>query len=189
MKRKYWFYKFRLADQLLTSFGILLLLAGGISLGLNYYLHQANLEKEVQMKAISITRSLQIAVKTTRLERIEEIRQIVAEYTTLPGVLEVVVLDATGNTLAHTDHDEGDQPYEAVHPELKSAIQKARNTKTDVYQGMLLHGQPALVHILPFTIDPALQAGSPAIAISVLDLKLTEILHQFQQGVAKEGKI
>lgn len=171
MGRKRRFYQSRLADQLLTSFGLLLLFAGSTSLGLNYFLHQANLQQELQTKAVSITRSLQIAVKTTaESNHLEQLESIVADYGDLPGVLEVMVLDGYGNTLAHTLPAEADHPITAVHPQLTQWLETANRTSTEIFETTELHQQPILVHILPLKLDASGQKTAPRLVVAMLDL-------------------
>ncbi|NJL55877.1 hypothetical protein HC928_12305 [bacterium] len=175
MGKSYRFLQPRLTDQLLISFGLSLLLAGTSSLGLNYYLYQGNLEQEVQQEAASITRSLQIAAQTdTELDQTERLKQIVADYSSLPNVIEVAILDANGNTVAHTDSDEADHLYTVLHPELEVVIQQVFSTKTEGYYKTTLHHRSVLLHILPFNFGLPERANSPGLAISVLDLETVQ---------------
>ncbi|MDX2229752.1 MAG: PAS domain-containing protein [Leptolyngbyaceae cyanobacterium bins.349] len=158
----------------MTSFGISLLLAGSTTLGLDYYLHQSDLDREVQTKAASITRSLQIAASTaTDLDQTERLKQIIQGYATLPGVLEVVVMDAEGKTVAHTDPAEAHDTYDEFHAELKSAIAQARQQGETFFKTML-HDRPVLLHFLPFDSDLLGQGNQSGLAISVLDLRTAE---------------
>jgi signal transduction histidine kinase len=174
MKRKYRFYQSRLADQLLTSFGLLLLLAGSFSLGLNYALHQSSLTQEMQGKATSMTRSLQIAIRTTaQLNHLEQIQQIVTDYAQLPGVVELAVLDADGNAIAHSSQieaDHSDHAFAAVHPQIATLLQTVRETSRDVLETTELHDQPVLLHILPLKLDSSVQGVTPSVILAVLDL-------------------
>lgn len=185
MKKNRRFYQALLADQLLTSFGISLLLAGGVALGLNYYLHHSNLKQEVQTKAASITRSLQIATKTDgENDPAKRLRQIVEGYSVLPNVVEVVILDGNGKALAHTRQDEENLSYKESHPELAAIIAEVNQTKKEAFYQTKLHDQPVLLHLLPLTADllgKPNQLNQPSLAISILDLKTiqSESQHSF----------
>ncbi|NJO78692.1 MAG: GAF domain-containing protein [Cyanobacteria bacterium RM1_2_2] len=170
------FAQSRLSDQLLTSFGLSLLLAGSTTLGLDYYLRQADLERETQTQAASITRSLQIAAKTSSdPDQVKRLRQTVSDYSTLPGVIEVVILDDTGKTLAYTNHSENHGEtghlYQGIHPELEATILKVSSTRTETYYKTILHERPVLLHLLPLKLDELGLADSSGLAIAVLDLK------------------
>jgi signal transduction histidine kinase len=176
MGKKWLSVQTRLSDQLLTSFGLSLLLAGSTTLGLDYHLRQADLEQETQAQAASITRSLQIVAKTSsEPDQVKRLRQTVSDYSTLPGVVEVVILDNTGRTLAYANHRENHGEvghlYQRIHPELESTIVEAKSTGTEIYYKTRLHDHPVLLHLLPLKADEFGLTDAAGLAIVVLDLQ------------------
>lgn len=175
------FSRVSLSDQLLTSFSFSLLLAGITISGVNYHLHQIDLEREMQADAASITDSLQIATQAiTPSEHSDQLRQVVRKYAHLPNVIEVVVLSGDGQTLAHTRHEEDHHAYEELHPELEAAISQALSTGVETHIKTTLHDHSVIIHLLPFAQDASRPIQAPALAISVLNLQ--EIQKSSQQN-------
>lgn len=171
MKQKYQFNKTHLSNQLLTSFGVALILAGITTLGINYWLQKNNLEHEVKAKAASISQSLKIISQVPyQSNQIERLKYVVKQYEMLPDVMEVVVLNSQGSVLAHTNHQESHHPYDEIHPELKTVMDTARQSNSELYQKTTLHDQPVLIHVLPFQLHATTSDSELALVVAVLDL-------------------
>lgn len=170
----------RLFDQLLSSFGIFLLLGGFATLGINYRLFQAQLEAEIQAQAAATTRSLQLATqRLSELENPTALAQIVHHSATLPAVIEVAILDATGKALVHTARSSKTQIYTSIDPKLKALIEQARQSGTATHRQLNLHDQAVWVQIQPFESKLFHQTHNWGMAIAILDLQ--PIHQQFWQ--------
>ncbi|MBW4520798.1 MAG: GAF domain-containing sensor histidine kinase [Scytolyngbya sp. HA4215-MV1] len=172
MNKKRLFPQHSLSKQLLTGFGLSLVFAGLLTLGINYRLVQSDLEKEELEHAGAITRSLEFAMEgVIALDDREVLNQMVQNYATLPAILEVLIIGTDGKNLAHSSSDKRHLPYEVAHPELASVLYQAATGGVEVQTKMLLHGKRVLVSIMPLRNMLSSQSNQYGLAVVVLDIE------------------
>lgn len=165
----------RLSKQLLAGFGITLLGGGLATLGMNYSLVRKDLENQVKERAQSITRSLEFATEgLIEQENLSTVQRVVENYGTLPAVIEIVVINPDGKTIAHTNPEEKATLYQVSHPEITTSLQKAVTTGLEQSYKTTMHGKQALIQILPFNSVNFWAGGQRGVAIAVLDLQASQ---------------
>lgn len=180
MSQYSWLFKGGLSKQLLTGFGMSLATIGLATLWGNYRLIQADLRKQVEERAQSITRSLEFSTEgLLELENASIMRRVVQNYATLPAVVEIAIVNHEGLTLAHSSQELINRPYKVLHPELSQVIEQASNTGVESSYQMVLDGKPVLVAVLPFSSVLFGTSRRRGLAIALLDLK------EMQQGVVQ----
>ncbi len=167
--------KRHLSHQLLLGFGISLVTVGFATLGLNYFLIQSNLEKELEQRAQSITQGIGFSTEgLIELGNTSIIKRVVQNYATLPTVTEVAIVTPTGQTLARSGPALQHPPYATIHPELAQILDQSAQTGADASYRTTIDGKPVLVEILPFSSTLFGQADRSGLAIAILDV---EALH------------
>lgn len=175
MSRKPNSHRTGLFSQLLAGFTIALTTVGLITLWINYRQVEGNLIENLQEEAETIARSLEVASQgVTDKESNGKLQQIVQGYAVLPDVVEVLVIDANGNTLAHTDTAEEHQDYDVLHPELVIAMQQASYAGKTVPYRTQMHGKPVIVYLLPFRQQTSRDLNRHGLVIAALDLHATQ---------------
>jgi signal transduction histidine kinase len=170
-----------LSKQLLTGFGLSLLFAGCLTLGVNYHLVQSDLEKEELEHAGAIARSIEFATEgAVALNDRKVLRQMVQNYATLPAVSEVLIIGSDGSNLAHSITSQQHLPYEVVHPELAPAIDQAATQGVVVQTKAVFHNQRVLVSIMPLRNLLSSQSSRYGLAVVVLDI---EQIHEEAQQI------
>jgi signal transduction histidine kinase/DNA-binding NarL/FixJ family response regulator len=165
----------RLSKQLLAGFATALLSGSLTTLSINYFLVRADLENQVKERAQSITRSLEFATEgLIEQDNLATVQRVVENYGTLPTVVEIVVIDPNGKTIAHTNPEKKQVTYQSDHPEVATALQKAVNTGLEENYKTTLYGKQVLVQILPFSSVNFWAEGKRGVAIAVLDLKASQ---------------
>jgi signal transduction histidine kinase/DNA-binding NarL/FixJ family response regulator len=162
--------KRNLSHQLLLGFGISLATVGLTTLGLNYFLIQSKLEKELEQRAQSITQGVGFSAEgLIELGNTSIIKRVVQNYATLPTVVEVAIVNPNGETLARSGSALKNPPYASVHPELTQVLQQAAQTGSETNFRTNIDGKPALIAILPFSSTLFGLADRRGVAIAILD--------------------
>ncbi len=179
--------KNKLSNQLLIGFGISLAVIGLTALSVTYAYLRANLEEQVKQRAMSITQGLEFASEGL-IEDKEAflLDRIVQNYSTLPTVLEISIVDPDGLVIAHSHvidiKETGTTTYANIHPHFAASLQQASHKGTAVNLRTVLHGKPVFVQFLPFssTLFKRLSKTSSelnqyrGVAIAILDLQQIE---------------
>ena len=161
-----------LSRQLLMGFGISLATVGLTTLGLNYFLIQSKLEKELQQRAQSITQGVGFSTEgSIELGNTSTIKRVVQNYATLPAVMEVAIVSPNGQTLARSGSELHNRPYGSIHPELTQVLEQASVTGAEISFTTAIGGKPVLVEILPFSSTLFGEAKRRGLAIAILDVE------------------
>ena len=164
--------KSHLSRQLLMGFGISLATVGLTTLGLNYFLIQSKLEKELQQRAQSITQGVGFSTEgSIELGNTSTIKRVVQNYATLPAVMEVAIVSPNGQTLARSGSELRNRPYVAIHPELTQVLEQASVTGAEISFTTAIGGKPVLVEILPFSSTLFGEANRRGLTIAILDVE------------------
>lgn len=172
MNRLFWLYKRGLSRQLLTGFSISIATIGLATLWGNHRLIQSDLQTQVEERAQSITQALEFSTEgLLDDENASILRRVVQNYSTLPAVVEIAIVNHEGLTLAHSSQDVINRPYKALHPELTQVMEKAANTGVESSHSMEIDGKPVLAEVLPFSSILFGTSGRRGLAIVIVDLK------------------
>ncbi|MBE9186179.1 response regulator [Microcoleus sp. LEGE 07076] len=153
-------------------FGISLATVGLTTLGLNYFLIQSKLEKELQQRAESITLGVGFSTEgLIELGNTTIIKRVVQNYATLPGVREVAIVNPNGETLARSGAELRNRPYVSIHPELTQVLVQASETSDETSFRTTIDGKSVLVQILPFSSTLFRQGNRRGLAIAILDFE------------------
>ncbi len=164
--------KSHLSRQLLMGFGISLATVGLTTLGLNYFLIQSKLEKELQQRAQSITQGVGFSTEgSIELGNTSTIKRVVQNYATLPAVMEVAIVSPNGQTLARSGSELHNRPYGSIHPELTQVLEQASVTGAEISFTTAIGGKPVLVEILPFSSTLFGEANRRGLTIAILDVE------------------
>ena len=164
--------KRRLACQLLTGFGISLATVGITTLGLNYYLIQSNLGKELEQRAKSITQGVGFSTEgLIELGNTTIIKRVAQNYATQPSVIEVAIVSPDGQTLARSGAELQNPPYISVHPELAQILAQTAQTGLETSYRTTVEGKPVLVEVLPFSSTLFGQVDKRGLVIAILDVE------------------
>ena len=159
-----------LSYQLLMGFGISLATVGLTTLGLNYFLIQSKLEKELEQRAESITQGVGFSAEgLIELGNTSIIKRVVQNYATLPTVVEVAIVNPNGQTLARSGSALRNPPYASIYPEFIQVLEQASQTGLETSFRTTINGKPALVEILPFSSTIFGLADRRGLAIAILD--------------------
>ncbi|MEG3849199.1 ATP-binding protein [Microcoleus sp. herbarium19] len=163
--------KSHLSRQLLMGFGISLATVGLTTLGLNYFLIQSKLEKELQQRAQSITLGVGFSTEgLIELGNTSIIKRVVQNYGILPAVLEVAIVSPNGQTLVRSGSELQNRPYVAIHPQLTQVLEQASVTGAEISFRTAIGGKPVLVQIWPFSSTLFRQGNRRGLAIAILDV-------------------
>jgi signal transduction histidine kinase/CheY-like chemotaxis protein/PAS domain-containing protein len=178
--------KNKLSNQLLIGFGISIAVVGLAAMSITYAYLRSNLKEQVKQRAMSITQGLEFATEGL-IEDKEAflLDRIVQNYSTLPTVLEISIVDPDGLILSHShviDIKETGTTYADIHPDLAASLQQASRTGTEVSLRAVLHGKPVFVQFLPFSSTlfkklsktPSELNQYSGVAIAILDLQQIE---------------
>ena len=164
--------KSHLSRQLLMGFGISLATVGLTTLGLNYFLIQSKLEKELQQRAQSITQGVGFSTEgSIELGNTSTIKRVVQNYATLSAVMEVAIVSPNGQTLARSGSELHNRPYGSIHPELTQVLEQASVTGAEISFTTAIGGKPVLVEILPFSSTLFGEANRRGLTIAILDVE------------------
>ena len=140
-----------LSQRLLVSVGLSITTVGLAILGLNYRLMQSDLETQVHKRAQSITQSLEFSTEgLLELKNKSILRRVVQNFATMPGVLEIAIVNPSGMAIARSPENTTNQPYTFIYPQLAPAIDRAATAGIEVRQDIVVDNQPAIAQILPF---------------------------------------
>ena len=160
-----------LSQRLLVSVGLSITTAGLATLGLNYRLMQSDLETQVHNRAQSITQSLEFSTEgLLELENKSILRRVVQNFATIPGVLEIAIVDPSGMAIARSPQNTTNQPYTSIYPQLAPVIDRAATAGIEVRQDIVVDNQPAIAQILPFSSTLFGASQRRGVAIALLDL-------------------
>ena len=178
--------KRKLSSQLLIGIGTSLVVVAIAAVSVIYTSLKSNLQEQVQQRAIAITYGLEFASEGL-IEDKEAflLERIVQNYSTLPTVLEVSLVDPYGKVLAHSrimNAGEGNLNYGDIHPHLVSYLQQTSQNGKEIDVKTVIDGKPVIVQFLPFSSTlfkkESQNALSPqqyhGVAIAVLDLQEIE---------------
>jgi signal transduction histidine kinase/DNA-binding NarL/FixJ family response regulator len=162
--------KRNLSRQLLLGFGISLATVGVTTLGINYFLIQAKLEKELQQRAQSITQGVSFSTEgLIELGNTSIIKRVVQNYATLSTVREVAIVNPDGQTLARSGAAIKNPPYAETHPELAQILEQSAQTGLETSFRTRIDNQPVLVSIMPFSSTIFRQGNRRGLAIAILN--------------------
>lgn len=171
-------HKGGLAKQLLLGFGVSIVSVGLSTLWVNYRLIQADLQRQMQQQAASITQGLEFTSEgLLEIQNVNILRRIVQNYATLPAVVDLIVVNPEGVPLASSDLMEPDATFQSTYPQLAVLMEDAASSGIDAYLFTTLDRQPVLVQALPFSSIIFGTSGNRGVAIAILDLR------QMQQEV------
>src|SRR4028119_1615627 len=160
-----------LSQRLLVSVGLSITTVGLATLGLNYRLMQSDLETQVHNRAQSITQSLEFSTEgLLELKNKSILRRVVQNFATMPGVLEIAIVDPSGMAIARSPQNATNQPYTSIYPQLAQAIDQAATTSVEVSYDIVLDGKPAIAQIMPFSSTLFGASQRRGVAIALLDL-------------------
>jgi two-component system, NtrC family, sensor kinase len=160
-----------LSQRLLVSVGLSIATVGLATLGLNYRLMQSDLETQVHQRAQSITQSLEFSTEgLLELENKSILRRVVQNFATIPGVVEIAIVDPSGMAIARSPENTTNQLYISIYPQLAETIEEAATKGVEVTCDILLNGKPAIVQILPFSSTLFGTSQRRGVAIALLDL-------------------
>ena len=178
--------KRKLSSQLLIGIGTSLVVVAIAAVSVIYTSLKSNLQEQVQQRAIAITYGLEFASEGL-IEDKEAflLERIVQNYSTLPTVLEVSLVDPYGKVLAHSrimNAGEGNLNYGDIHPHLVSYLQQTSQNGKEIDVKTVIDGKPVIVQFLPFSSTvfkkASQNASSPeqyhGVAIAVMDLQEIE---------------
>jgi hypothetical protein len=113
-----------LSQRLLVSVGLSITTVGLATLGLNYRLMQSDLETQVHNRAQSITQSLEFSTEgLLELENKSILRRVVQNFATMPGVLEIAIVDPSGMAIARSPQNTTNGPYtSSIHNSRQRSI-------------------------------------------------------------------
>lgn len=160
-----------LSQRLLVSVGLSITTVGLATLGLNYRLMQSDLQTQVHNRAQSITQSLEFSTEgLLELENKSILRRVVQNFATMPGVLEIAIVDPSGMAIARSPQNTTNGPYTSIYPQLAPAIDRAATAGIEVRQDIVVDNQPAIAQILPFSSTLFGASQRRGVAIALLDL-------------------
>jgi len=160
-----------LSQRLLVSVGLSITTVGLATLGLNYRLMQSDLQTQVHNRAQSITQSLEFSTEgLVELENKSILRRVVQNFATMPGVLEIAIVDPSGMAIARSPQNTTNGPYTSIYPQLAIAIDRAATAGIEVRQDIVIDNQPAIAQILPFSSTLFGASQRRGVAIALLDL-------------------
>ncbi len=178
--------KNKLSNQLLIGFGISIAVVGLAAMSITYAYLRSNLKEQVKQRAMSITQGLEFASEGL-IEDKEAflLDRIVQNYSTLPTVLEISIVDPDGLILSHShviEIKETGTTYADIHPDLAASLQQASRSGTEVNLRTVLQGKPVFVQFLPFSSTlfkklsktPSELNQYSGVAIAILDLQQIE---------------
>ena len=166
-----WLRPHSLSQRLLVSVGLSITTVGLATLGLNYRLMQSDLETQIHNRAQSITQSLEFSTEgLLELENKSILRRVVQNFATMPGVLEIAIVDPSGMAIARSPQNTTDQLYTSIYPQLAQAIDRAATAGIEVSQDIVVDNQPASAQILPFSSTLFGASQRRGVAIALLDL-------------------
>jgi len=161
-----------LSQRLLVSVGLSITTVGLATLGLNYRLMQSDLETQVHNRAQSITQSLEFSTEgLLELKNKSILRRVVQNFATMPGVLEIAIVDPSGIAIARSPQNTTNGPYTSIYPQLAIAIDRAATAGIEVSQDIVVDNQRASAQILPFSSTLFGASQRRGVAIALLDLK------------------
>ncbi|MGB7712324.1 MAG: ATP-binding protein [Microcoleus sp.] len=170
----------RLSQRLLVSVGLSITTVGLATLGLNYRLMQSDLETQVYNRAQSITQSLEFSTEgLLELENKSILRRVVQNFATMPGVVEIAIVDPSVIAIARSPQNATNQPYTSIYPQLAKPIDEAATAGVEVSHNIVLNGKPAIAQILPFRSTLFGTSQRRGVAIALIDLS------QMQQAADK----
>ncbi len=160
-----------LSQRLLVSVGLSITAVGLATLGLNYRLMQSDLETQVHNRAQSITQSLEFSTEgLLELKNKSILRRVVQNFATMPGVLEIAIVDPSGMAIARSPQNTTNRPYTSIYPQLAIAIDRAATAGIEARQDIVVDNQPAIAQILPFSSTLFGASQRRGVAIALLDL-------------------
>ena len=160
-----------LSQRLLVSVGLSITTVGLATLGLNYRLMQSDLETQVHNRAQSITQSLEFSTEgLLELKNKSILRRVVQNFATMPGVLEIAIVDPSGIAIARSPQNTTNGPYTSIYPQLAIVIDRAATARIEVRQDIVVDNQPAIAQILPFSSTLFGASQRRGVAIALLDL-------------------
>ncbi|MBP0003544.1 MAG: sensor histidine kinase [Cyanobacteria bacterium SBC] len=161
-----------LTRQLVSGFGASIVVVGATTLGVNYRLIEADLERKIEQQAISLTHSVEfVSEGLIEIEYTSILQRVVQNYATLPNVVEIAVIDPQGILLAYSAESPRDRSLSAVRPELQDIVDRAFTTGDIVREKIALDDRPVLVETLPFSSVLFGASGRRGMAIAILDLR------------------
>ena len=175
-----WLSPHSLSQRLLVSVGLSITTVGLATLGLNYRLMQSDLATQVYNRAQSITQSLEFSTEgLLELENKSILRRVVQNFATMPGVVEIAIVDPSVIAIARSPQNATNQPYTSIYPQLAKPIDEAATAGVEVSHNIVLNGKPAIAQILPFRSTLFGTSQRRGVAIALIDL------NQMQQAADK----
>jgi len=139
-----------LSRQLLSGFGLSLIILGATTLGINYRAVQVDLEHQGKKRAQSIARSLEFATEGLLEVRNSAILQrMVQNFATLPAITEVAIVSPDGTTIAHSESFNTPPPYASLHPEISTTLDNAALSGIEANLRATVKEREVLIYVLP----------------------------------------
>ena len=142
-----------LSRQLLSGFGISLLTVGLATLGINYQLVRTDLENQVHDQAKSVAQTLEFSTEgLLENQATPSLQRVVQNYSTLPAIVEVSIIDPSGSILAIGPNLENQGTlYRKHNPELAEYLDTASYSGVSDSVKTTFKGKTVLTYILPFS--------------------------------------
>ena len=178
--------KRKLSRQLLIGIGTSLVVVVIAAVSIIYTSLRSNLEEQVKKRAITITQGLEFAseglIEDKELFLLE---RIVQNYSTLPTVLEVAIVDPNGAVIAHSlamNSRENNLVYADLYPNFVPYLQETSQNGTEVTIRTVVDGKSVIVQFLPFSSTLFKKLGKTptdlqqyrGVAIAIMDLQEIE---------------
>ncbi|MEI6427129.1 MAG: ATP-binding protein [Pseudanabaena sp. ELA607] len=161
-----------LSRQLLSGFGLSLVIAGMATLGINYRTVQIDLEHQGQKRAQSIARSLEFATEgLLEFRNLSILQRMVQNFATLPAITEVAIVAPDGKTIVHNESFNTPPPYAVLHPEMGATLEKSANTGMEAHLRTKLQQREVIVYVVPFTSRLFSEGGKRQVVVVVIDLQ------------------
>lgn len=141
-----------LARQLLWSFGLLLLGVGSVTLAVNYYFSQRNLQAWTEQQAQSISHALEFATEgLLEVEQSTVLQRVVQNYGTLPGVEEITVISSKLTLMATSNSFPKGQTFYERLPGVQNIVHEAAKSGLEQQLWIIDGGKAKVIHLLPFS--------------------------------------
>ncbi|MFN7717274.1 MAG: ATP-binding protein [Pseudanabaenaceae cyanobacterium] len=161
-----------LSRQLLSGFGLSLIILGATTLGINYRAVQVDLEHQGKKRAQSIARSLEFATEGLLEVRNSAILQrMVQNFATLPAITEVAIVSPDGTTIAHSESFNTPPPYASLHPEIRTTLDNAALSGIEANLRATVKEREVLIYVLPFTSRLFKETGKRGMVVVMIDLQ------------------
>lgn len=162
----------RLYRQMLTGFGISLLMVGSTTLSLNYYLVKSDLKQQVKTQAKSIAQTLEFSTEGL-LEGGDEstLQRVVQNYAMLPAVVEITIVSPSRQVLAQGPSLSQPKAHTLDNLALLQNLEEASLSGISRDFETVLADRSLLTYCLPFSSPIFNAGGHRGVVLVTLDLQ------------------